>query len=163
MLYSADTVTVNSQEGTSGEFSLISGCVCSSYSVTYTCRIFGGGNTLWNGTAFSCPSNSDSNNNQILLRHSGFGTERNSVGTCNGGAITGEGVSSTGGFTSQLNVTITSDLVGRQVSCYYENGSIEILVGNSTIQLTSAGIFIIFYFWPIYNIVLSIQLQAHPY
>ena len=108
--------------------------------MTYTCSIVGGGNTIWNGSAFNCPSNSDSNNNQILLRHSGFGSGGNSVGTCNGGAITGEGVSSENGFfTSQLNVTVSPNLVGQQVSCYYENGSIEILVGADTIVLTTEG------------------------
>lgn len=108
--------------------------------MTYNCSIFGGGNTIWNGSAFNCPSNSDSSNNQILLRHSGFGIGSNSMGICNGGAITGEGVSSKGGyFTSQLNVIVSSNLVGQQVSCYHENGSAELLVGTATIELSSAG------------------------
>ena len=70
------------------------------------------------------------------------------MGICNSGAITGEGVSSKGGyFTSQLNIIVSSNLVGQQVSCYHENGSAELLVGTTTIELSSAGIyFIIFLF-----------------
>ena len=129
-----------SQRSNGVGISLISECVCNGYIVTYNCSIFGGGNTIWNGSAFNCPSNSDSSNNQILLRHSGFGTASNSMGTCNGGAITGEGVRSEGGFfTSILNVTVSPNVVGQQVSCYHENGSVEILVGTATIELSSAG------------------------
>ena len=108
--------------------------------MTYTCSVVGGGNTIWKGSAFDCPSNSDSNNNQILLRHSGFGSETNSMGMCNNGDIIGEGIQVIDTlFISELRVTVSSDVVGKQVACYHENGVSEILIGNSTIVLTNGS------------------------
>ena len=131
------TVSGRNADG-NNQLSMISGCVCSGYNVTFTCTIIGGGNTIWNGSAFNCSSNSDSNNNQILLRHSGFGSS--SKGTCNSGNITGKGLSSENEcFVSELNVTVSPSVIDRQVSCFYENGSAEILVGTVTIELTSGG------------------------
>lgn len=128
----------NSEE--TSQLSLISGCVCPGDTVTYLCSIFGGGNTVWNGSAFSCPSNSDSNNNQILLRHSGFGGQGSSRGICNDGAIVGVGISSEDSlFISQLNVTVIPDVVGKEIACYYENNLNEVLIGNETITLTSGS------------------------
>ena len=120
----------------SNHLSLISRCVCLGYNVTYNCTVFGGGNTIWNGTAFNCPSNSDSNNNQILLRHSGFGAQGSSRGICNGGAIVGVGISAIDNvFNSQLNVMVSPDVVGKNVACYHENGTSENLVGNVSISV----------------------------
>ena len=108
--------------------------------MTYTCSIVGGGNTIWNGSAFNCPSNSDSNNNQILLRHSGFGTQGSSRGICNDGAIVGVGISSNNNlFVSELNITVSANVVGKEVACYHENNLNEDLIGNETITLTSGG------------------------
>ena len=108
--------------------------------MTYTCSIVGGGNTVWNGSAFDCPSSSESFNNQILLRHSGFGSRDNSMGSCNDGTIVAEGVSAEDDyFTSQLSVVVGPSIVGRQVTCYYENTVSEVVIGNATIMLTTGG------------------------
>ena len=114
--------------------------------MTFTCSIGGGGNTLYNGTAFYCPSANSASNNQILLRHSGFGTRGEPSGMCNNGAITAEGVSvDSTRYTSRLNVTVSSDIVGMNVSCIYDDASrgMEFLIGNIQIDLTSGGKYLI--------------------
>ena len=121
-------------------------CVCIGQDVTFTCSIDGGGNTLYNGTAFNCPSANSASNNQILLRHSGFGTLGEPSGMCNNGAITAEGVRVDGTrYTSRLNVTVSSDIVGMNVSCIYDDASrgMEFLIGNIQIDLTSGGKYLI--------------------
>ena len=121
-------------------FTLNSGCTCPGYSVTFTCSILGGGNTIWKGSAFDCPSTSDSNNNQILLLHSRFGTDQNPSGSCNNGDIQGGGVSRVGGcFISELNVTITPGVVGKEIQCVHDNTSAEILIGSDNITVTTGG------------------------
>ena len=119
------------------QLSVISACICSGAEATYTCSVRGGGNTIWNGSAFNCPSTGSSNNNQILLRHSGFGTQ---MGSCNNGDITGKGIFAMDTlFVSQLNVTLSSDVVGKEIACYYDDNIDEILIGNATIILTTEG------------------------
>ena len=106
----------------------------------FTCSIVGGGNTIWNGSAFDCPSASDSNDNKIVLRHSGFGMQGNSIGMCNEGAIIGWGISVENTcYISQLSVRVNSDIVGKEVSCFYDNLTSETLIGNRMIVLTSGG------------------------
>ena len=122
----------------------ISGCVCTGYNVTFTCSIVGGGNTIWNGTAFDCPSGTNIFNNQIFLRHSAFGMLGEPNGTCSDRAIIGEGVSvESTRFTSRLIVRVNSDIVGKNVSCIYDDSARgrETLIGIKTIELTSGGKF----------------------
>ena len=110
--------------------------------MTFTCSVVGGGNTIWNGTAFDCPSANSISNNQIFLRHSAFGKLGDPNGTCNEGAIIGEGVSiESTRFTSRLIVSINAYIVGKNVSCIYDNTAQarETLVGITTIELTSGG------------------------
>ena len=108
-------------------------------------RIDGGGNTLYNGTAFYCPSANSASNNQILLRHSGFGTLGEPSETCNNGAITARVRVDGTRYNSRLNVTVSSDIVGMNVSCIYDDASrgMEFLIGNIQIDLTSGGKYLI--------------------
>ena len=108
----------------------------------FTCSIVGGGNTIWNGTAFNCPSSNSVSNNQIFLRHSAFAMMAS--GMCNDGDIVGEAVSADleiPRYTSRLNITVNSDVVGRNISCIYDDTTrtMESLIGTATIELTSGG------------------------
>ena len=112
--------------------------------MTFTCSIVGGGNTIWNGTAFNCPSGNSVSNNQIFLRHSAFAMMTG--GMCNDGAIVGESVSfdsEVTRYTSRLNITVNSDVVGKNISCIYDDTThgMEILIGTAAIELTSGGKF----------------------
>ena len=94
---------------------LTSGCVCPGDTLTYECTIEGFGFTIWTGTALDCQYN-------IALRHSQFSSTYGAFGTCNNGAIVARGLSVEGNnYTSQLNVTVTSDIAGKTITCFYDN------------------------------------------
>ena len=97
----------------------------------YSCSVTGEGSTVWRGSAFDCPSSNDS----IILRHT---TAYNATsGTCNNGFITWRGVSVVGDcFISQLSIDIWAyipDLEGTNITCVYDNGSIEVVIGTISI------------------------------
>ena len=78
-----------------------------------------GGITVWRGTAFNC-SQSD---NEIILLHTRFQSDADMLKTCNNGTIVGRGirVENNSSFTSQLNVTVTPDVIGESVECVHDN------------------------------------------
>ena len=113
-------------------------CTCSGDTVTYECTVIGTyfGNTVWAGSAFNCPLE------EIILQHHQF--PENAYGECNTGSIVGRGLSvyvNNGTYyyyTSQLNVTINSDVIGKSIECYYDgNTGMTQLVGAMNITLTS--------------------------
>ena len=71
---------------------------------------------MWNGTAFSdCPQD------EILLRHSLYSRTEGTAGTCNNGDIVGQSLGVQGNhYISQLNVTVTPDIVGKTITCVYD-------------------------------------------
>ena len=104
------------------------GCVCPDDILTYECTIVGdiGGITLWMGDFFHCPSGRQ----EIQLLHSDFtnrrGREAYNTQICNDGNIVGRIVKAeNGSYTSQLNATLTSDIVGKAINCSYDNGTVH--------------------------------------
>lgn len=99
-------------------YKTINQCVCPGDSLIYTCRLHGDANgaTVWNGTAFNgCL------HNEITLLHSFFTPQQGVLGTCNNGAIVARSLGLEGSnYTSQLNVTITSNLAGKTITCAYD-------------------------------------------
>ena len=105
---------------------LTSGCACPGDILTYECTVMGGlyEYTYWTGTAvaLNCPYN------EIVLPHYHF-TE--TYQACNNGPIVARLISVEGNnYTSQLNVTVTHDIAGETIKCFYVNG-------RSTIQLST--------------------------
>ena len=89
----------------------------------------GPGLTFWTGTAFDCPAIE----NGIILRHILFLSTYRTSGECNNGAIVARSLPVEGNnYTSQLNVTLTSDTAGKTVVCLYDNG-ISITTQLSTV------------------------------
>ena len=87
--------------------------------------------TYWTGTAFAlnCP-----HINGIVLFHNHF-TE--TYRACNNGAIVARGLSVEGNnYTSQLNVTVTHDIAGETIKCFYFNGT-RITIQLSTVLPTT--------------------------
>ena len=116
------------------KFVQITSCTCLGYVVTYECTVRSGQGTLWSGNVFNCPSSS----NEIYLLEGSF---LNSV-TCNNRTITGRVVrinEALGLYTSQLSITVSSELIGKHVSCAQDDGSTTELVGSATIILTTTG------------------------
>ena len=95
---------------------LTSGCVCPGDTLSYECTVTGASTTIWRGSAFNCYRY-----NEIVLLHSRFDT--GTYGTCNNGAIVARGLSIEGNnYTSQLNVSVTPNTVGKTIECGSDNG-----------------------------------------
>ena len=108
-------------------------CTCPEDILVFTCIVDGGVITLWRGTAFSCPTT----NNEILLRHTLIAS-RTASGTCNNGAIVGRGVGEEDNvYTSQLNVTVSSDLNSQTIECAYDDGTRTNVVSTTVITVLS--------------------------
>ena len=95
------------------------GCVCPGDTLTYECTTDKGEATVWLGGAFDCPNG----NMQIILHYHQF-SDGGAFGSCNDGSIVARGVSVEGNnYTSQLNVTVTPDIAGEEITCYYIEGT----------------------------------------
>lgn len=111
-------------------------CACPESLLNFACTIVGGGNTLWRGSAFNCPSTS----NEIVLRHSQFGGRNGTFRSCNNGAIAGRSIDVENNcFTSQLNVTVSTSVNNRTVQCDHDsNDETQItLIGKEIINVIS--------------------------
>ena len=84
--------------------------------------------TLWNGSVFDC------NGNKIALIHDQFESR---AGECNNGSIVARGLSAQSGrYTSQLILQVTSDLIGKTISCVHRNVSAVIAVVGTQMVAT---------------------------
>ena len=107
------------------------GDACPGDVLTYNCIIIGGGNTIWSGTAFNCPSKS----NETILRHSQFA--RGTFGSCNDGAITARSLGVVNScYSSQLNVTVSSDMNNQNIQCAHSSDRI-VTIGVETLSITT--------------------------
>jgi hypothetical protein len=117
------------------KFVQITSCTCLGYVVTYECTVRSGLATVWRGGVFNCPSSS----NEVYLLESTV----NSV-TCNNEMITGRVVrtdEASGFYTSQVSITIGSNLIGKNISCVEDDGSTTEIIGSATILLTAEGMY----------------------
>ena len=85
-----------------------------------------GDSTVWRGSAFDC------RNNDISLIHSRF-ESGTATGECNNGSIVGQSIKVEGNcYTSQLNITVSSDMIGKNIDCVHDNLA-ETVIGTLTI------------------------------
>ena len=90
-----------------------------------------GGVTVWQGTALDCGSK----NNELLLLHRRFTLEGGTSEECNNGDIVGESLRVEGNsYTSRLNVTLTSDMIGRSIACVVDTGTTSTVIGSLLIE-----------------------------
>ena len=84
--------------------------------------------TIWTGSAFDCPAS----NNEIYVLPS-----RNrflSIGVCSNGAIVANVISVEENiYTSQVNVTVTSEIVGKTIECYHYDGLLISILNNFSV------------------------------
>ena len=74
----------------------------------------------------------------IQLRHSRFNSSSDTMITGQCGPLRAYEVASANNtFTSQLNVTITDEVVGKTVQCLYDDGRMEAIVGTDYVTLSS--------------------------
>jgi hypothetical protein len=106
----------------------MNGCVCPGDILTYECSVMGGisSATIWTGSALvnDC--------DDIILLHS---RSYNGSGIyCSNGTIVARILDAEGNnYTSQLNVTVTPDTVGKNIRCFYVNVPQTMLVFSSII------------------------------
>lgn len=109
-------------------------CSCPGELLVFTCTAMGAGVTLWRGTAFNCP--------EILLRHSQYASGGSGAsGTCNNGAIAGQGLRNVvnNNFISQLSVTVSTALNRGSVECAYNDGQRTSRIGLSTLTVITGN------------------------
>ena len=118
-----------------GQLITKSTCTCVGYDVTFECSVMHRSSTVWNGTAFHCASSG----NAIILLHSRFNDEDDGArGTCNNGAIKGRSLRTAGStYTSQLVVSVSSEMIGESIVCTADNGLHATPVGRVTLATTT--------------------------
>ena len=89
---------------------------------------------MWRGSAFNCLATG----NEILFLHSSSGTEK----TCNDGTIIGRLVRAENNiYISQLTVSVSAKMIGKNISCFHDSGATPNLIGSSFIALTRGTYF----------------------
>ena len=103
-------------------------CNCLGDTLIFECTVMEEFGTVWRGSAINC-----SNKNELFLQN------QRSHKSCSNGTITGQIRRVTTGFyTSQLTVIITSDMIGKKIECARDNGSTEtVKIENSTVTLNA--------------------------
>ena len=111
-----------------------SDCTCLGELLPFTCTTIGVGATVWQGSAFQCPSRN------IILRHNLYLTDHGTVNTCNNGAIVGYSLGILDNhYISQLNVTVDSSMAGQIIQCVYDDGTTSHIIGTHTINITTGS------------------------
>ena len=96
------------------------------------------GTTVWRGSAFDCAAG------EISLLHFLYTDDTMSharaIGDCNKGSIVAQGlrVENDTYYISQLNVTITADVIGKNVECIYvgNTGIPELIIDSRNISIS---------------------------
>ena len=87
----------------------------------------GEGATIWRGTALEC---SEAGNEIVLFQST------TAQGECNNGAIVGRVIrAENNSYTSQLTVTVNTEMIGRNISCIHDNGVSANVVGSSVLDI----------------------------
>ena len=95
------------------------------------------GTTVWSGSAFDCAGG------EIILLHSLYDSTESHVrayGECNNGSIVAQGITiKNGTYTSRLNISVSTDMIGRSIECLYDATN-SILVGSAIILTSGKGV-----------------------
>lgn len=111
-------------------------CTCPGDTLMYMCLVVGPGAiiTTWGGTAFDCPSSS----NTIALLHSQFSAPAGAFGHCTNGTIVGQSLRVEGNcYSSKITVTVSLSLNDATVQCEYDTGGAMIPINTSRISVIS--------------------------
>ena len=107
-------------------------CTCLGYIQIFECTVFGGGFTIWRGTALS-----NCQQNEIRLRHSQY-MESQVTRECNAGAIVAKSMGTSGNcYTSQLTVAVGEKMINKTVECVHSDSQgANTIIGQNTLSLT---------------------------
>ena len=80
---------------------------------------------------------------EIVLLHSHFVSDTGTFKTCNNGAIVGRSfrVEDNSSYTSQLNVTVSSDMIGESIECVHTPSATDVIVVGSSVINVITGQF----------------------
>ena len=128
--YIADALSIGNTTVTGTKVGLlqVSDCICPDYTVVYVCTIMGGDgdHTVWKITAFDDCLN-------VILVHNEF----EMIKTCNNKSVVAKGISlSEGYYTSQLNLTVSHDIIGQSIECIHDDtdGGTLKTIGKMTVS-----------------------------
>ncbi len=96
----------------------ISQCDCLDQTLIYECTVTGDpeGATVWTGTVLNCPSD------ELVLLHRRFTEPDGAIRNCNSGATVAQSLYIQGSlYTSQLNITVTHNVAGKTIMCFYDS------------------------------------------
>ena len=81
--------------------------------------------------------NCNDTDNEIVFRHAQFLTNDNRIKICNAGAIRGQSLSVVDDrYTSRLNVSLTSEMIGETITCIHNTISFEEITSAIFIGIT---------------------------
>ena len=134
-LHCSDTGTVAENTSMNCNQSMIivnsSTYTCEGYSQIYECTVDRESATIWSGSAFDCPAT----NNEIIFLHSAPNAFNAS---CNGGKITGHIIrSANDSYTSRISVSVSSEMIGHNISCFSDGQAGTVLIGSTDLILTT--------------------------
>ena len=122
-------------------------CICPGDVVIYKCTVMGGlfgGSTVFRGKSspfVSCTGESINKEGLLILPHSLFNQSQGVKRTCNNGTIIGRSLSvKNGTYSSQLSITVTSELIGDTIECAQDNGTHIYEVGMAIINYTGESL-----------------------
>ena len=116
-------------------FRLNSETVCPGDILSFQCTVTGGHATVWQGSAFDCANS----NNEIQFGHNQF--NNTSTKSCNDGIIVGQSLYiEDNNYTSQLTITITTNMTGKTIQCAHDDGTSEKFIGNYTINYSKDSV-----------------------
>ena len=108
---------------------------CCTNTLTFECTVIGGpfDTTFWQGSAFNCLLE------EIALLHARYTSVNGAFGQCNNGSLVARSLGTENGrYTSQLNVTVTSDIIGESIECVHDDGLRANIIGSFN-NITQAG------------------------
>lgn len=125
----------------------INSCTCEGHTQIYECRVTGNGATIWKGSALDCSS---SRNEIIILSSDSVNRSR----ICNNGAIAGRLVRrENDSYLTQLSVSVSSEVISRNISCYHEVGHDLVEIGTLYLPTTTCKCMFTLYRYSIITII----------
>ena len=92
---------------------------------------------VWRGNVFDC----NSANDEIVLLHEGNFSIHSAFVSCNNGAIVGRILRvEDNHYTSQINITLHSELIGADIKCSRDSGLSVTSVGISSMIIIKTGL-----------------------
>ena len=112
-------------------------CTCDGYTQIYECTAFGGGFTIWKGSAFDC----EQEQNLIRLHHAEYTgmSSPKAIRDCNDGAIIASsiGISNYNYYISIVNITVWLEMNNKTIECFHHNVQNQITsIGQEVLRIT---------------------------